>query len=103
MPLEVWLEDEQILELDPHHTAQEIDQFLEKALAFHAQSYGYEPDERQRQVCRNAAEHLAQGMRSDHLNIRAVMRLSVELFDLLYLHPNYSAAELLDELRMQMR
>ena len=103
MPLEAWLEDEQILYLDPHHTGQEIDRFLEQALAFHTQAYGYEPDERQRQVRQGAAEHLARGMRNDRLNIRAVMRLSVELFDLLYLHPNYSAAELLDELRMQMR
>ena len=103
IPLEAWLEDEQILYLDSHHTVQEIDRFLEQALAFHTRAYGYEPDERQRQARQGAAEHLAQGMRNDHLNIRAVMRLSVELFDLLYLHPDYSAAAALDDLRQSWR
>ena len=103
MPLESWLEDEQILQLDPHHSAEEIRQFLDQALTFHARAYAYEPDARQLQALRSAAEPLARGMRNDRLNIRAVMRLSVELFDLLYLHPNYSATELLNELRMQMR
>ena len=103
MPLEAWLEDEQILQLNPRHTAQEIDQFLERALAFHAQAYAYEPGERSQQARQGAAEHLAQGMHSDRLNIRAVMRLSVELFDLLYLHPDYPAAALLNELRQSLR
>ena len=103
IPLEAWLENQQILHLDPHHTAQDIDQFLEQALTFHARAYAYEPGERQRHVRQGAAEQLTQGMRNDRLNIRAVMRLSVELFDLLYLHPDYSAAALLDDLRQSWR
>lgn len=103
MPLEDWLADEQILRLDPRHTSQEINQFLERTLTLHAQAYAYEPDVRQRQVLQSAAELLARGMRSNRLNIRAAMRLSVELFDLLYLHPGYPAATLLDELRGEGR
>ncbi len=103
MPLEDRLADEQILELDPHHSPQEIGQFLEEVMIFHAHAYGYEPGERQRQIRRGAAEHLAQGMRNDHLSIRGVVRLAVELFDLLYLYPDYDTATMLDELRGQMR
>ncbi|MCB0047216.1 MAG: DUF2791 family P-loop domain-containing protein [Caldilineaceae bacterium] len=103
MPLEEWLEPEQIVELDPHHSAQEIGRFLEQIMLFHAQAYGYEPGDRQRQIRRGAAELLAQGMRNDRLSIRGVVRLAVELYDLLYLHPEYSAATVLDELRDQMR
>jgi hypothetical protein len=41
-------------------------------------------------------------MRSDRLNVRSVVRLGVELFDLLYLYPEYEATTLLDELRSQL-
>lgn len=103
LPLEDWLDETRVLALDPHHTPQEIGQFLEQVMGYHALAYGYELGERQRQVRRGAAEHLAQGMRNERLNIRAVVRLAVELYDLLYLHPEYEVAALLDELRGQMR
>jgi len=103
MPLEDWLTGDQILDLDPHHTPQEIGQFLEHAMGYHTQAYGYEAGERQRQIRRGAAEHLALGMRNDKLSIRGLVRLAVELFDLLYLYPDYDAATLLDELRQQVR
>ncbi|MCB0117181.1 MAG: DUF2791 family P-loop domain-containing protein, partial [Caldilineaceae bacterium] len=103
MPLEDWLTDDQILELNPHHSPQEIGHFLEEVMTFHAQAYGYEVDERQRQIRRGAAEHLALGMRTDRLSIRGVVRLAVELFDLLYLYPQYDVAVMLNELREQMR
>ena len=103
LPLEAWLDDEKVLALEPHHTPQEIGHFLEQVMDYHALAYGYAVGERQRQVRRGAAEHLAQGMRNDRLNIRAVVRLAVELYDLLYLHPEYEVASLLDELRSQMK
>ena len=99
MPLEQWLDAAQVIELDPHHTAQEIGHFLQQITAYHGQAYGYEPGDRQGQIRRGAAEHLALGMRNNRLSIRGVVRLAVELFDLLYLHPDYPAAALLDELR----
>ena len=103
MPLEDWLDPAYILALDPHHTPQEIGQFLEQAMGYHARAYGYEVGERQRQIRRAAAEHLALGMRNDRLSIRGVVRMAVELFDLLYMYPDYDAAALLDELRQQVR
>jgi hypothetical protein len=103
MPLEDWLSEDQILELDPHHSPQEIGQFLEGVMNYHAHAYGYAVGERQRQIRRGAAEHLALGMRNGRLSIRGVVRLAVELYDLLYLYPEYDVAALLNELREQMR
>ena len=103
LPLEEWLTDEQILDLEPHHTPQEIGHFLERVMTYHAQAYGYEIGERQRQIRRGAAEHLALGMKSGQLSIRGVVRLSVELYDLLYMYPDYETAALLDELRSMVR
>ncbi len=103
MPVDEWLDDGQILWLDPHQTAQEIGHFLEKVLAYHAAAYGYAVDERQRQVRRGAAERLAEGLRHGRLSMRGLVRLSVELYDLLYLYPEYDAALLLAELRDQLQ
>ena len=55
------------------------------------------------QIRRGAAEHLALAMRGDRLSIRGAVRLAVELYDLLYLYPDYDAATLLDEIRGQLR
>lgn len=103
LPLEAWLAPEQILELKPQHTPQEIGQFLQTLQGYHAQAYAYTPGERQGQIRRAAAEHLAQGMRMGKLSIRGVVRLTVELYDLLYLYPAYEVAGLLEELRQQLR
>jgi len=92
-----------VLNLEPHQSAQEIGQFMQQVMGYHSQAYGYEVDERQRQVRRSAAEHLALGMKGGRLSIRGVVRLTVDLFDLLYLYPDYEVTTLLDELRQQMR
>ena len=103
LPLEEWLTEEQILDLDPHHSPQEIGSYLDQALNYHAMAYGYEIGDRQRQVRRGAAEHLALGMKNNQLSIRAIVRLSIELYDLLYIYPEYGTATLLNELRTIVR
>lgn len=103
LPLQEWLTDDQILYLEPDAPPQEVGQFLQRVLTYHAQAYGYEPGERQGQVRRGAAEHLAQGLRNGRLSMRSIVRLAVELYDLLYLHPDYDVATLLDELRSQVK
>jgi hypothetical protein len=103
LPLQEWLTADDIFYLEPDADPQEVGQFLQRILAYHAQAYGYEPGERQGQVRRGAAEHLAMGVRNGRFSMRTVVRLSVELFDLLYLYPDYDVATLLDELRAQVR
>ncbi len=103
LPLEEWLKPEEILTLDPHPAPQEIAGFLRVLEGFHTQAYTYEPTERHGQVRRAAAEHLALGMRNHTFGVRGMVRLSVELFDLLYLHPELEVVEMLDELRAQVR
>ena len=103
LPLRDWLDDDQIFYLEPEASPQEVGQFLQHILTYHAQAYEYEPGERQGQVRRGAAEHLAQGLRNGRFSMRTIVRLAVELYDLLYLHPDYDVATLLDELRSQVR
>jgi hypothetical protein len=102
MPLHDWLDDDQIIELDPHYSPREIGQFMEVVMAYHARAYGYEPGERQQQIRRSAAEVLALGIRQRRLSIRHLVRLTIEMFDLLYFYPDYAPALMLDELRKQL-
>ena len=103
MPLDDWLTEEQIFYLEPVASPQEIGRFLQTILKYHGQAYGYEPGKRQGQIRRGAAEHLAQGLRNGRLSIRRIVRLAVEMYDLLFLYPGYDVATLLDELREQVR
>jgi hypothetical protein len=103
LPLHDWLDESQIFYLEPDVTPQEVGHFLQLILDYHAQAYSYVSGQRQKQVRRGAAEHLAQGLRNGRLSMRRVVRLAVELFDLLYLYKDYEVAIILDELRDQVR
>ncbi|HSH05899.1 MAG TPA: BREX system ATP-binding domain-containing protein [Anaerolineae bacterium] len=102
LPLHDWLNPDQILTLTPNVPPQELSQFLATVLVYHQQAYNYTADERQGQLKRAAAEIIAQSVRHGRLAIRQVVRLAVELFDLLYLHPDYDAATLIEELRQNI-
>ncbi|MDJ0752207.1 MAG: DUF2791 family P-loop domain-containing protein [Ardenticatenaceae bacterium] len=102
MPLDEWLTPEQVFYLEPEASPQELGRFLQHILNYHGEAYGYGPGERQGQVRRGAAELLARGLRNGRLSMRSIVRLAVELYDLLYLHPDYDVATLLDELRQQV-
>jgi len=101
LPLEEWLAPEEILLLAPHPNPQEITAFLQRLQDYHAQAYGYQATERQGQLRRAAAEHLSLAMKRARLGIRGLVRLSVELFDLAYLHPDYPVVEMIEELGSQ--
>ena len=103
MPLHDWLRDDQIFYLEPEVAPHELGQFMQHILTYHTQAYAYEAGERQGQIRRGAAEHLAQGLRNGRFSMRRVVRIAVELYDLLFLYPEYETAVLLDELREQVR
>jgi len=103
MPLERWLEPAQVRVLDPRPSVRDIGQFIGQVLAYHAAAYDYAPDVRHGQVRRAATEHLAAAVRGGRLSMRGVVRHTVELLDLLFLHPEYDAAQILDELQQQLR
>ncbi len=103
MPIEDWLDPDQILALDPRPSPPEIGQFVGRVEAYHAAAFGYELAERHGQVRRAATEILAGGVRQGRLGIRGIVRLVMELYDLVFLYPDYDIPTLLDELRRQLR
>ena len=103
LPLHQWLDNSQLLYLAPYYTPRQLSTFLQHVLNYHSQAYNYEPATRHRQIRRAAAEHLAWGIRYHRLSVRGLVRLAVELFDLLYLHEEFEVVRLISELRQQMR
>lgn len=99
LPLEEWLSPDEIVQLDPHPSAQEIGEFLQRLQGYHGQAYGYRPGERHEQLNGAAAQQLSLAMERRKLSIRGLVRLSVDLFDLAYLYPDYRPSELIAELR----
>ena len=61
------------------------------------------PDESAPPVAAEPAAPVKHIVAGDRLNVRGMVRLVIELYDLLYLHPDYPIVDLLDELRSQMR
>lgn len=102
LPLDEWLSPDEIVRLDPHPSALEVGEFLQRLQGFHAQAYRYPPDERHERLRRAAAEQLSRSMESRQLSIRELVRLSVDLFDLAYLYPDYQPGELIAELRASL-
>lgn len=103
MPLEQWMGEEQVFQLEAHYAPQEIGHLLAQIGDYHAQAYAYAVDERHGQVRRAAAEYLSEASRSGQLSPRSLVRMAVELFDLVFLHVEYPIPMLLDELRAQLR
>ncbi|MCZ7669510.1 MAG: hypothetical protein M5U34_21195 [Chloroflexi bacterium] len=52
LPLNEWLTDDEIFNLEPDADPQEVGQFLQYILGYHAQAYQYQPGERQTQIRR---------------------------------------------------
>lgn len=98
LPLAEWLSPEEIVQLDPHPSAQEIGQFLQRLQGYHGQAYGYRAVERNDNLRREAAERLSLAMERRQLSIRELVRLSVDLLDLAHLYRDYQVSALIAEL-----
>lgn len=88
LPLDAWLSPEEIVQLDPHPTPQEIDRFLQRLQGYHAQAFAYGVGERHDRLRHVAAEQLSLATERRKLSIRGLVRLSVELLDLAFLYPD---------------
>ena len=70
LPLEDWLAPDEILDLDPHPSSQEVGEYLQRVQGLHARAYSYQPGERQDRARRAAAEHLSLAMEQGRLRRR---------------------------------
>ena len=106
MPVDVWLAPAQIVRLDDRFIERDIREFFETLLRYHGIAYGYSfppPEERYGEIVQAAPGLLSRALNQHRINLREVIRLSVITYDLLYLHPDYAPATLLQDLRDGLR
>lgn len=106
MPVDVWLAPSQILRLDDRFIERDIAEFVRTLLRYHSLAYAYEyppPRERYEPVVRAIPGLLSRALKQHRINLREVIRLAVIACDLLYLHPDYTPDQLLQELTKGLR
>jgi P-loop Domain of unknown function (DUF2791) len=90
-----FLESDQILHLKKYLTPNALDELLTRLYVLHRQSYAYENHAEFIEVSQGLLECLDNNL----INLRQVIRLSVEIFDLCYAYQDYNANQAVAELR----
>jgi hypothetical protein len=89
------LDEEQILQLKKYLPPAALDELLTRLYVLHRQSYNYDNNGQFLDVAQGLLECLDNNL----INLRQVIRLSVEIFDLCYAHKDFNAGQAVAELR----
>ena len=90
-----FLNDEQILQLKKYLPPDALDELLIRLYELHRQSYNYENHAEFSAISQGLLECLDNNL----INLRQVIRLSVEIFDLCYAHRDFNSNQAVAELR----
>ncbi len=90
-----FLEEEQILQLKRYLPPDALDELLTRLYGLHRQSYRYENHAEFSAISQGLLECLDNNL----INLRQVIRLSVEIFDLCYTHSDFNSNQAIAELR----
>ena len=93
-----FLSEEQILQLKKYLPPDALDELMARLYVLHRQSYSYENHAEFIEVSQGLLECLDNNL----INLRQVIRLSVEIFDLCYAHEDYNANQAVAELRRSL-
>ncbi len=104
MPVGTWLAPSHIVRLDDRLIEKDILSFFKTLLQFHALAYGYPlVRERYEDIVIGVTLLLARAISQHRINVRQLIRSAVAVCDLLYLHEDYAAPDLLDELKRGLK
>lgn len=93
-----WLDEDQILTLNGHLPADEIDKLMAQIHALHRQAYSYERDISHFDLSQGVQECLERRL----INLRQTIRLATEIYDLCYAYPDYSVIQAVEEMRRSL-
>lgn len=108
MPVGSWLAPSQIVRLDDRFIKEDIEEFFGTLLRYHSLAYGYDQHEtsspdRYAEVGSNVPGMLSRALDQHRINLRQLIRTAVTVGDLLYLYPDYSPGELVEELKRGLK
>lgn len=99
MPVGTWLAPSHLVRLDDRFIEKDIREFFKTLLRYHALAYGYLPvRERYETIVDQAPSLVYRALAQHRINLRELIRTSVTVCDLLYLHTDYAPEVLLEEL-----
>ena len=90
-----WLGEDQVLALNKYLPPAALDELMARLHVLHRQAYAYQNSEQLLDVTQGLLECLD----SNLINLRQVIRLAIEIFDLCYAHKDYHATQAAAELR----
>jgi hypothetical protein len=93
-----WLSQEQIVALNGQFSTAELDALMARLYALHNQAYGDKGAADHPRI----AEGLLECLDARLINLRQMIRLATEIYDLSATYPDYSAREAIEELRSAM-
>lgn len=106
MPVGSWLAPSQIVRLDDRFIEKDILQFFRTLLRYHSLAYDYDQSatsERYDEVTSSVPGMLSRALSQHRINLRQLIRTAVTVCDLLYLHPDYQAGEMVEELKRGLK
>jgi hypothetical protein len=80
-----WLDDVRIIRLENKLSEGEIERLMAQIYVFHRMAYDYDRKEDFVHVGSTLVRHYESGL----INLRQLVRLSTEVFDLIYSYPDY--------------
>jgi P-loop Domain of unknown function (DUF2791) len=93
-----WLDADQVLALNKYLPPAALDELMARLYILHRQAYAYDKSEQFLDV----GQGLLECLDSNLINLRQVIRLAVEIFDLCYAHEDYTATQAVAELRREL-
>lgn len=93
-----WLGNDQIIALSSHLSARAVDELMERLQSLHRQAYGGTRDDNTSEM----AQSLLECLDSKLINLRQMIRLAMEIYDIGQAHPDFSAGQAVAELRRAM-
>lgn len=104
MPVGSWLAPAHIVRLDDRFIEKDIREFFGTLLRYHMLAYTYPASgEHYSEVSQHAPGMLSRALAQHRINLRELIRTAVTLCDLLYLHPDYAADEVLADLKRGLK
>lgn len=105
LPVDEWLSPAQLIRLDDRYIEDDIRRFMQTLVDYHALAYDYVPPQG---FATNGALSqipalLSRSLSQHRINLRELIRTSVAVFDLLYLHDNFTPDDAVGELRQGLR
>ncbi len=93
-----WLDEDQIIALTAHFSPPAVNELMSRLSQLHGQAYGGARANNSSEIARGLLECLDGRL----INLRQMIRLAMEIYDLCYAHPDFSEEQAVSELRRAM-